>query len=124
SRELHISQSEISAGLKRAIESRLLLPDSQRVAKKPFIDFLIYGVPFVFPTRPGPIERGMPTSHSAAPLNQRIRSNPDDQYVWPDAEGRLKGHSITPLYPSAPLAAKRDPKLYELLAITDALRVG
>ena len=29
-----------------------------------------------------------------------------------------------PLYPSAPKAARKDPKLYELLALVDMLRLG
>lgn len=43
--------------------------------------------------------------------------------VWPDATGKTKGQAITPLFKSAP-AAKADPKLYELLALVDAVRIG
>jgi hypothetical protein len=38
--------------------------------------------------------------------------------------GTVRGHSIIPLYPSVPEAALKDEKLHELLALTDALRVG
>jgi hypothetical protein len=31
---------------------------------------------------------------------------------------------LLPLYPKLPLAAMRDPALYELLALFDALRIG
>jgi hypothetical protein len=44
--------------------------------------------------------------------------------VWPYGHGKLRGHSIVPLYPSVPEAATKDPKLHELLALVDALRVG
>lgn len=44
--------------------------------------------------------------------------------VWPCAEGRHRGIAFEPLYPSAPLAALRDPTLYEYLALADALRDG
>ena len=39
---------------------------------------------------------------------------------------RLQGNRppITPLYPKVPQAAREDAQLYELLALTDALRVG
>lgn len=124
SRQLHMSQSEISAGLKRAAEARLLIPSSQRVMKLNFTDFLIHGLPFVFPAKPGPIDRGIPTSHSAPPLNKKIISGDNDKYVWPDVDGKVMGQTILPLYFSAPAAAKEDPKLYELLAMVDALRVG
>ncbi len=42
----------------------------------------------------------------------------------PYSKGTVRGHSILPLYPSVPEAALKDKQLYELLALTDALRVG
>ena len=36
----------------------------------------------------------------------------------------MRGYSLTPLYPSVPAAAVRDAKLYELLALVDAIRDG
>jgi len=44
--------------------------------------------------------------------------------VWPYAEGAIRGEEFEPLYPSVPFAAQRDPKLYELLALVDAIRDG
>jgi hypothetical protein len=44
--------------------------------------------------------------------------------VWPDSSGDIRGESLAPLYKSAPNAARRDPELYELLVIADALRAG
>jgi hypothetical protein len=44
--------------------------------------------------------------------------------VWPDANGEYRGLEFAPLYRSAPQAAKRDPVLYELLALVDAVRGG
>jgi hypothetical protein len=44
--------------------------------------------------------------------------------VWPDPEGDERGQSIQPLYPTAPAAARRQPALYELLALVDSLRCG
>ena len=66
--------------------------------------------------------RGIATAHSAPPLNNEIMS--EEQFVWPYAKGTVRGHSIIPLYPSVPEAALKDAKLYELLALVDALRVG
>ena len=68
------------------------------------------------------IVRGIPTTHSALPLNNEIQSN--EKYVWAYAKGNTRGQSIEPLYPSVPEAVLKDEKLYELLAITDAIRVG
>ena len=66
--------------------------------------------------------RGIPTAHSALPLNKEIQSN--ESYVWSYAEGKVRGQSIEPLHKSVPVASLKDKKLYELLALTDALRVG
>jgi hypothetical protein len=44
--------------------------------------------------------------------------------VWPHPEGATRGVALEPLYPSAPVAALRDPALYELLALIDAIREG
>lgn len=44
--------------------------------------------------------------------------------MWPYGKGKVRGHSIVPLYLSVPEAALKDVKLYELLALVDALRVG
>jgi hypothetical protein len=52
------------------------------------------------------------------------RSGEELAPVWADDEGSVRGESIEPLYPSAPRAAREDPKLYELLALVDALRIG
>jgi hypothetical protein len=36
----------------------------------------------------------------------------------------VRGIAFSPLYKNAPQAALRDPKLYELLALVDAIREG
>ena len=41
-----------------------------------------------------------------------------------DPEGSIRGESFSPLYKSVPIAAKNDSKLYELLALVDAIRGG
>jgi hypothetical protein len=45
-------------------------------------------------------------------------------YVWACKDGQVSGQQIIPLYPSVPAAALKDPKIYELLALVDTLRVG
>lgn len=55
-------------------------------------------------------------------MNEEIQSN--EIYVWPYGKGTVRGHSIIPLYPSVPEAALKDSKIHQLLALTDALRVG
>lgn len=119
---LGISQSEISKSLNRSKYAGLLDPKGKKVMKMAFLEFLQYGFRYVFPQQPGPVVRGVPTSHSAPPLSNHIKST--EAYVWPYAFGKIRGHSIVPLYSSVPEAAINDPELHELLALTDALRVG
>jgi hypothetical protein len=119
---LGLSQSEVSEAVARCKFSGLLAPDGKTVMKMALIEFLQFGLRYVFPQQPGAIVRGIPTSHAAAPLNEEIQST--EIYVWPYGKGTVRGHSIIPLYPSVPEAASKDAKLHELLALTDALRVG
>ncbi len=119
---LFISQSEISESISRSKYAKLLFADGKRVAKKPLLDLIVYGVPYFYPQQPGQVLRGVATSHSAFPLNEHIMSN--EHYVWPYAKGKMRGHSIQPLYPSVVQAVQRDAKLYELLTLVDAMRVG
>ncbi|NPD85142.1 hypothetical protein HNS38_10250 [Lentimicrobium sp. L6] len=120
--DLHISQSEISKSLARSKYAGLLDPTGKKVRRMALVEFLQYGISFVFPQRAGAITRGIPTAHSAPPLNKKIKSQ--EMYVWPSGKGTTKGQSIIPLYPTVPLAAIKDKKLYELLALVDAIRVG
>lgn len=119
---LGMSQSEVSEAVKRSKYAGLLDSKGKSVMRQALMEFLEYGIKYVFPQKPGPIVRGVPTAHSAPPLNDTIVSN--EAYVWPYAKGSVRGQSILPLYASAPSAALRDPKLHELLAMVDALRVG
>lgn len=119
---LGMSQSEVSESVARSKYAGLLDTSGKQVMKLSLMDFLQYGIRYAFPQKPGPVVRGIPTSHSASPLNKEIQST--ENYVWPYAKGNMRGHSIIPLYISVPKAALKDKDLYELLAMVDALRVG
>jgi hypothetical protein len=121
---LKMSSSEVHAALKRCSISGLYNDKKRKVLKPPLEEFLIHGLKYVFPTQPGAIVRGMPTAHSAEPLNNLLVTNDLDVYVWAEGSGKIKGQEIKPLYPSVPEAVKEDPQLYEMLALVDGLRVG
>ena len=120
--ELNMSQSEISESISRSRYARLIAPHGKKVNRIALMEFLQYGLSYVFPQHPGPIVRGFATAHSASPLNKMINSS--ELYVWPSGKGDARGQSIIPLYPSVIEAIKRDSELYELLAMVDTLRVG
>lgn len=119
---LGLSQSEVSEAVGRCKYAGLLAPNGKTVMRMALLEFLQYGLRYVFPIQPGAVVRGVPTSHSASPLKEEIQSS--EAYVWPYGKGTVRGHSILPLYPSVPEAALKDDKLYQLLALVDALRVG
>ena len=76
-----------------------------------------------FPAQPGALVRGiLPTAHSAKPLSDIVVSD-RDAFVWPSAVGNVRGQAITPLYPSVIKAIRKDPQLYEMLALLDAVRI-
>lgn len=120
--ELFMSQSEISQSMARSKYAGLLDPSGKKVSRLSFMEFLQFGIRYVFPQQPGAVVRGVPTAHSAPPLNIEIQST--EHYVWPSGKGTVRGQSIVPLYPSVVKAVNVDHKLYEYLALVDALRVG
>lgn len=123
-KELCMSSSEVHEGLQRAHKSRLLTED-ERPRLSALLEFIVHGLPYVFPAEHGSISRGFPTSYAAPPLNREIVFDSDAMVpVWPHPEGTVRGYELKPLYRSVPDAAIKDPKLYELLALTDAIRDG
>lgn len=120
---LAISQSEVSKSLQRLKKSWLLAPNrSIVIMKENVLEFLCFGIKYIFPQMPGSIVRGMPTAHSAPVMQTSIIG--EENYVWPYAKGKVKGQSIIPLYPTVTKACSKDRKLYELLALIDAIRIG
>jgi hypothetical protein len=88
------------------------------------LEFLLHGVRYVFPAEKGSPTRGVPTSYAAAPLRKSIADAGELPPVWPYADGPVRGYSFTPLHKNVPQAALEDERLYELLALVDALRDG
>lgn len=138
-KDLFMSPSQVFRSVGRAEAARLLsaptVPpppgleeESARVWLWPnnnnLKEFLIHGVKYAFPVERGGPTRGIPTAEAAAPLNQHFPQDFPLPPVWPHAAGPFRGIAFSPLYKSVPQAAMRDPKLYELLALVDAIREG
>jgi hypothetical protein len=119
---LFISPSEITESISRSQFAGLIATDRRKVFKVALESFLINGLKYVFPVKPGSMVKGIPTSHAAPQMMQYFSS--DEPYVWPDISGKIRGMAIDPLYPGAVAAAKEDAVLYDLLAICDVFRVG
>lgn len=124
--DLALSSSQIHSSLKRLEKSRLLASgrDGGRPLLKALEEFLIHGVKYAFPAQRGEMTRGIPTAYAAAPISDRISAGSDPPPVWPAPDGHVRGTSFEPLHKMVPVAARKDPVLYELLALIDALRDG
>ena len=125
--ELGMTASEVHAAVERAVEAQLAHKEPKG---KPSIvlaalrDFVLHGARYSFPATRGSLTRGIPTGYAAPPLDTSIRPGSDPVPVWPYKDGTVRGVAFYPLYPSVPEAANRNPQLYELLALFDALRGG
>ena len=119
---LGLPQPALTRSLQRLSEAGLWDRTDRRVDVAGAEGLLVHAVRFLVPARLGQATRGLPTAHSAPPLDRVIAAT--TALVWPYEEGGSMGTSIEPLHPSVPRAAHANPRLYEFLAIVDALRVG
>ena len=110
---------------------RAALPDDAEAAvdnpvrphARNLAEFALHGARYAFPAVRLPLVAGVPTSHSA-PAFAGVFAPGSTDFVWPHPNGTVRGVGIEPLHPAVPFAAMQDAKLYELLALFDALRVG
>ncbi len=126
--ELGMTASEVHAALERARAARLVRKEPARapvLLRDALLQFVLHGAPYAFPAVRGEATRGFPTAYAAAPLRERVaQPAAEPSPVWPHREGSVRGVALYPLYTSVPDAARRNPALYELLALFDALRAG
>lgn len=123
-----ISKSEVSSALQRCYEVGLAKSDRlekvPRVNASALTEFIIYGLKYVFPAKAAEITRGIATAWAAPVLEGQLMSAGELVPVWPDARGNTKGQAVEPLFKSVPNAVRSDPRLYSMLALTDAIRIG
>ncbi|EJC85351.1 hypothetical protein Rleg4DRAFT_7659 [Rhizobium leguminosarum bv. trifolii WSM2297] len=124
---LGISKTEIAQSIKRSVASGIARKHNSKSEIRPhrrnLFGFITNGLRFVFPAQVGSMQRGVPTAF-AAPMLQGLLVSGTYNYVWPFASGREMGQSVDPLFKSVPDAALKDDRLYEYLALVDAIRLG
>jgi len=119
---LELSDSQVHAALKRTSQAGLYSERTRQPIISPLEEFLIHSVKYHFPGELGKPNRGLPTSHSAPPLNSLFDS--EEIIVWPDGSSTQRGTTLTPIHKSAIPAAKHNSKIYEVLVLVDAIRIG
>lgn len=122
--DLAISPSQVHAALRRLERSRLIEPGSCRPLLRAVEEFLLHGVKYAFPAQRGEATRGIATGYAADPLRGEITAGDDPPPVWPDAGGDVRGMTFEPIHKAVPAAVRKDPVLYQLLALIDAIRDG
>jgi len=123
-----ISKSQVSLALARCYANGLAHVD--RITAVPQVnttalgEFIVYGLRYIFPASRGVLTRGIATAWAAPVLSNSILSGGEMPFVWPDPRGKTRGQSLEPIYKTVPAAVRKDPMLYNFLALTDSIRIG
>ena len=95
-----------------------------KVNRLALAEFIIHGAKYAFPAGESKAKiKGMPTADAIELIDEQLAPSDRLHWVWPDDEGE-EGYRCNPLHKNAVDAAKKDNKLYELLALLDSQRVG
>jgi hypothetical protein len=125
--ELGITASEAHSSIQRCRLARLVDPMETawvEPSRSALLEFVIYGAKYAFPPLRGPVTPGTPTAYAAPPLREIIVQPTEPPPVWPHSDGPVLGQAFYPLHPRVPAAVAIDRRLYEILALFDALRGG
>lgn len=123
-----ISKSEISNALNRCYQCGLAKTSrgssTPSVNTRGLLEFLVHGVRYVFPVRMQELTRGIATGMTAPVFGGELKSAGEQTPVWPDPKGNTSGLAVEPLFKTVPMAVRKDPTLYILLALVDSIRLG
>lgn len=120
--ELFISQSEVSDSLNRSVIAGLLNAEKRKVHRQSLMEFIEYGLPYVFPVVPGGLVNGMYTATSHPFMQEHFQT--EVHYVWPDSRGKVRGLMVEPLYIKVTAASEIDEAFYKMMALIDVIRIG
>lgn len=123
-----LGKTEVNTSINRSLDVGLAKirhkDQSISVNTKSLLEFIVYGIKYVFPVRATELVRGVPTSFAAPVMKNHLIAAGTAVPVWPDATASIMGHSVKPLYKTVPMAALNDSTLYGYLALVDAIRLG
>lgn len=118
-----LSLGETHNATRRLQLARLVAPaPAARVNRRGALEFLSFGVPYCFPAQVGGPARGVPTAFAVEPIASEVVG--DEVVVWPSANGSARGLALVPLCPAFAEIWDRNPELYRLVSLVDAIRVG
>lgn len=86
-RRAGVSVGEAHNSVKRLERTQLLTVKGQRPNPRRLIEFLLHGVPNVFPGHLGSETRGVPTAHGGPDLREQLVF--DTEIVWPSVNDEV-----------------------------------
>jgi hypothetical protein len=124
-RELHMPLATVQRALGRLGATPAFDTERRHVNIAGCEELFEHALLFVAPASLGDRARGTPTAWAVPALAKRLRVSADaPQPVWPQPRGRVRGVAVRPLHPGVLALAAADPEMHELLALTDAVRLG
>jgi hypothetical protein len=122
SERLRLSVGAVHGAARRLGDALLLMPGTRLPNKPNLKEFLLFGVQYAFYPVLGPDARGVPTAYSGPVMRDAFSAG--DEIVWPSSKGKVRGRTLVPLYPGAPLLQDGYPTVYAALTVIDSLRIG
>jgi hypothetical protein len=112
----------------RRCRGALIVTPGGSVDRRHLVELLTVAAPIVFYAKRGGLASGLPTATWAPSLRDKF-DHPAGALpcVWSlqdSSREAVQGESVDPIYPTVPEAAWQDSLVYELLALTDVVRVG
>ena len=126
-KQMYLSQFETHAAMQRLVACRLARTEEDgnvRPIMQVLHPFVFYGAAYVYPAVRTQITIGFATAYGAVPMKEHVLFADEFPPVWPHAEGTVRGPGLLPLYENAPLAARDDVTLAQMMTLFDALRIG
>lgn len=126
SEELGMVISAVHGSVNRCEQARLLsrVAGGIRPNRGALLEFTVHGARYAFPAVLGTLTRGSPTSLAGPSLREFFDQDKALSPVWPDSRGEVYGPGLVPLHHTVPEASRRDGRLYDVLTLLDAVRVG
>jgi len=140
SQALGISASQCHLASMRLQKANLLEKNMDRAWNVPgsnFEEYIIHALKYEFPGEIGSVVRGIPTVHSVNFVSRNFLKhsqlpNINNDYVWPDPEGSLKGISVKPIHSCQLTLCKNQgdkslgypTDIYDFLVCIDLIRIG
>lgn len=122
SQKTFISPMQCHRSIRRLDEMHLFNMQLNKINYPNLIEFLIHGFKYAFPGKIDGKVLGIPTAYSAPIFLNHIVSN--ELIVWPYKEGQKEGVALEPIHKVVPPIALSNPKMYDMLSLLDALRIG